>query len=53
MDFAGPFPASKSGKRYILVVVEFLWDWPMSRAAASATSQGGNKVSGIIFQLFR
>jgi len=38
IDFAGPFPASSGGNRFILVCVEHLTGWPLARAIANATA---------------
>ena len=38
IDFAGPFPASKDGSRFVLVAVEHLTGWPLARATSRSTS---------------
>ena len=43
MDFAGPFePASSSGKKYILILVDAATKWP---EAVAMTSQRADKVA--------
>ena len=39
IDFAGPFPATSSGNRFVLVAVEHLTGWPIAIATANSTGQ--------------
>ena len=38
IDFAGPLPKTKNGRRYILIAVEHLTGWPLAWATETATS---------------
>ena len=39
IDFAGPFPATSSGNRFVRVAVEHLTGWPIAIATADITAQ--------------
>ena len=39
IDFAGPFPATSSGNRFVLVAVEHLTGWPIAMATSDSTAQ--------------
>ena len=39
IDFAGPLPRTPSGKRYILIAVEHLTGWPITRAIVTSTPE--------------
>ena len=50
MDFAGPFePASSSGKKYILILIDAATKWP---EAVAMTSQRADKVADEMIKLF-
>ena len=50
MDFAGPFePATRSGKKYILILVDAVTKWP---EAVATTSQRADKVADEMIKLF-
>ncbi len=39
LDFAGPFPVSSRGSRFILIGVEHLTEWPLAQATSNATAE--------------
>ena len=39
MDFVGPFPRTKQGKRYIIVLMDYATRWPEAKAVSAPTSR--------------
>ena len=38
IDFVGPLPRTKRGKKYIIVAMDYLTKWPEARAVSEATA---------------
>lgn len=38
VDYIGPFPESRSGKKYIIVAIEYFTSWPIAKAVEKADS---------------
>jgi hypothetical protein len=39
IDFVGPLPRTKRGKKYIIVAMDYLTKWPEARAVSEATAE--------------
>src|SRR5215204_7144580 len=43
IDFVGPLPRTKRGKKYIIVAMDYLTKWPEARAVSEATADATSK----------
>ena len=43
IDFVGPLPRTKRGKKYIIVAMDYLTKWPEARAVSEATAEATSK----------
>src|SRR3989440_4872994 len=43
IDFVGPLPRTKRGKKYIIVAMDYLTKWPEARAVTEATADATSK----------
>ena len=42
IDFVGPLPRSKRGKKYIIVAMDYLTKWPEAKAVSEATAEAAS-----------
>ena len=52
MDFVGPLPRTKQGKRYIIVLMDYATRWPEAKAVSAPTSRAAVDVILDIYNRF-